>query len=114
MCDRLGELVPAAPAVLTHGDLWRGNVLSTEDGEAAFIDPAMSWTWAEVDLSMAYCTGGIPERFFGSYHEIRPAEGAWRERMELLNLRELLSVIAHFGPVDDYVARIRKVVKQFA
>lgn len=48
------------------------------------------------------------------YHEIRPAEPAWRERMELLNLRELLSVIAHFGPVDHYVARIRTVVKQFA
>ncbi|WP_405058541.1 fructosamine kinase family protein [Kribbella sp. NBC_01505] len=113
LCDRLGELVPAAPAVLNHGDLWRGNVLSTTDGDPAFIDPAMSWTWAEADLSMAYCTGGIPESFFAAYHELRPPEPGWRERMELLNLRELLSVVAHFGPVDDYVPRIRGVLKQF-
>jgi fructosamine-3-kinase len=100
--------------VLNHGDLWHGNLLSTEDGEPAFIDPAMSWTWAESDLSMAYCSGGIPPSFFDAYHEIHPAEPGWEQRMELLNLRELLSVIAHFGPVEDYVARIRGVLKHFA
>lgn len=113
LCDRLGELVPAAPAVLTHGDLWKSNVIATTDGEPVFIDPAVSWTWAEVDLSMAYCTGGIPDRFFAAYHEIRPPERGWRERMELLNLRELLSVVAHFGPTGDYVPHIRNLIRRF-
>lgn len=113
LCDRLPELVPVAPAVLTHGDLWKSNVIATDDGEPVFIDPAVSWTWAEVDLSMAYCTGGIPERFFAAYHEMRPPEPGWRERMELLNLRELLSVVAHFGATGDYVERIRRIESRF-
>jgi fructosamine-3-kinase len=81
--------------------------------QPVFIDPAVSWTWAEVDLSMAYCTGGIPEEFFAAYHEIHPPEPGWRERMELLNLRELLSVVAHFGPTGDYVSQIRGVITRF-
>ena len=114
LCDRLGDLLPAAPAVLTHGDLWKSNVIATPDGEPVFIDPAVSWTWVEVDLSMAYCTGGIPESFFAAYHEIRPPEPGWRDRLQLLNLRELLSVVAHFGPTGDSVARIRGVLKRFS
>ena len=34
--------------------------------------------------------------------------------MELLNLRELLCAVAHFGPIGDYVERIRNVVKRFS
>jgi fructosamine-3-kinase len=112
LAGKLEELVPKAPAVLTHGDLWRSNVIA-DDGEPVFIDPAVSWTWAEVDLSMAYCTGGIPERFFDAYHEIHRPESGWRDRMELLNLRELLSVVAHFGATGDYVEQIRGVVRHF-
>jgi fructosamine-3-kinase len=113
LCDRLPDLVPVAPAVLTHGDLWHANVIATADGAPVFIDPAVSWTWGEVDLSMAYCSGTIPERFFAAYHEVRPPEPGWRERMELLNLRELLSVVAHFGALGDYVEQIRRVLRQW-
>jgi fructosamine-3-kinase len=113
LCDRLPDLVPVAPAVLTHGDLWHANVVATAGGAPAFIDPAVSWTWGEIDLSMAYCSGTIPERFFAAYHEVRPPEPGWRERMELLNLRELLSVVAHFGALGDYVEQIRRVLRQW-
>ncbi|TJZ97401.1 fructosamine kinase family protein [Actinacidiphila oryziradicis] len=113
LCAGLPNLVPESPAVLTHGDLWRNNIIADVDGNPAFIDPAVCWMWAEAELSMAYCTGGVPDRFFGAYHELRPPTDGWRERMELLNLRELLSVVAHFGPVGDYAERIRNVVKRF-
>ena len=53
-CDRLTELIPVMPAVLTHGDLWAGNLLSRDDGRITAIDPAVSYTWAEVDLSMLW------------------------------------------------------------
>lgn len=57
VCSRLPELVPAEPPVLTHGDLWHANLIAGDAGEPVFIDPAVSWMWAEVDLSMMFCTG---------------------------------------------------------
>jgi fructosamine-3-kinase len=113
LCDRIDQLLPTAPAVLTHGDLWRANVVATNDGRPAFIDPSVSWTWAELDLSMMFCTGGVPDRFFAAYHEIHPPVPGWRERMELLNLKELLSVIGQLGPVEDTVARVRTVLDTY-
>ncbi|WP_344662483.1 fructosamine kinase family protein [Catenulispora subtropica] len=114
LCGRLPELVPAAPAALTHGDLWRSNIIAGLDDSPVFIDPAVSYTWPEVDVSMLFCTGGVPDVFFEAYYELRPSVGDWRERMDLLNLRELLCVVAHFGAVGDYVPRIRAIVKRFS
>jgi fructosamine-3-kinase len=114
ICDRLPLLVPAAPSVLTHGDLYPGNIVATPGGEPAFIDPAVSWTWAEADLSMIHCTARPPEAFFAAYHELSPLAAGWRTRMPLLHLRELLSVLAHFGALDDYVPRIRAVIRRFS
>jgi fructosamine-3-kinase len=54
LCARLPELIPPMPAVLTHGDLWTGNLVSQPDGRITVIDPAVSYTWAEVDLSMLW------------------------------------------------------------
>ncbi|WBQ04744.1 fructosamine kinase family protein [Kribbella sp. CA-293567] len=113
LCARFPQLLPEAPAVLTHGDLWRSNVIATADGLPVFIDPAVSWTWAEVDLSMMFCSGGVPERFFAAYHELRPPEPGWQQRMRLLNLRELLSMVAHFGAIGDCLAQIRGVVAAY-
>ena len=98
ICERLPELVPPMPPVLTHGDLAPGNILATPDGRAALIDPAVSYGWAEVDLGMIYCLRGqaVPERYFAAYAEVRPIAPGWRERAPLIYLRELLSLLAHF------------------
>lgn len=114
LCDRLPELLPAAPAALTHGDLWRPNIVAGLDDNPVFIDPAVSYTWPEVDVSMLFCTGGVPDTFFDAYYELRPPVGDWRERMDLLNLRELLCIAAHFGAAWDCVPRIRAIVKRFS
>ena len=79
-CDRLTEIIPVMPAVLTHGDLWAGNLLSRDDGRITVIDPAVSYTWAEVDLSMLWgCQRPPPsERFFDVYQELNPSPPGWR------------------------------------
>jgi fructosamine-3-kinase len=95
ICSRLPQLVPPARPALTHGDLWRGNLLSTSDGELAVIDPAVSWSWPETDLSMLLFSGApVPDRLFAAYHEIRPAEPGWRDHLLVLHLRELLCVLS--------------------
>lgn len=104
LCDRLPELLPDRPACLTHGDLWTQNVLATPDGQPALIDPAVSYTWAEVDLAHLWTTSPPPEaqRFFDRYAELTSLDGGWRERMPVLQLRQHLAVIAQFD--DDWGA----------
>jgi fructosamine-3-kinase len=114
---RLPDLVPPARPALTHGDLWHGNVLTGPDGGPALIDPAVSWSWPEVDLSMLLAAGA-PATLFSAYHEIRPPDRDWRDHLALLHLRELLSVIAHGDLLADAVggavAAVRELIKRYA
>jgi fructosamine-3-kinase len=104
LCSLLPELLPAGPACLTHGDLWAQNVLASADGRPALIDPAVSYTWAEVDLAHLWTTAPPPEAggFFDLYAELTGLDAAWRERMPILQLRQHLAVVAQFD--DDWGA----------
>ncbi|MFI5914060.1 fructosamine kinase family protein [Dactylosporangium sp. NPDC051541] len=104
LCARLPELLPERPACLTHGDLWTQNVMATADGRPAFIDPAVSYMWAEVDLAHVWTTAPPPEaaRFFAVYAELTGLDPGWPERMPILQLRQHLAVLAQFD--DDWGA----------
>jgi fructosamine-3-kinase len=115
IAERLPSLLPPAPAVLNHGDLYTGNVVASPvDGAPVFIDPAVCYLWAESDLSMMFGTGEPPMAFFDGYQELAPLADGWQERMQLLYIRELLSVVAHFGAYHDYPERVLDVVRRYA
>ena len=101
--------------MLTHGDLWSGNILGHPAGGLAVIDPAVSFTWAEVDLSMlwSYPRPSASDRFFDVYQELNPSPPGWRHRMPLLNLRELLSQVATFDDPGPVVQVIRDTLAPF-
>ncbi|MFI6348239.1 fructosamine kinase family protein [Streptomyces sp. NPDC050560] len=115
LCAALPDLVPAQPPCLTHGDLWQGNIVATAGGSPALIDPAVSYTWPEVDLSMLWCSPRPPsaDRFFAVYRERAGLLDGWRVRMPLLHLRELLSTVAH--DMDDWGAAgaVRDIIAPF-
>ncbi|MFG1811555.1 fructosamine kinase family protein [Streptomyces sp. NPDC049040] len=100
LCERLPEILPVRPACLTHGDLWAMNLMATPDGQPAVIDPAVSYTWAEVDLAHLWTTAPPPEAqvFFERYAELTGLDREWRDRMPILQLRQHLAVIAQFDP----------------
>jgi fructosamine-3-kinase len=115
LCSALPELVPVQPPVLNHGDLWTENMVATPAGDPVFIDPAVSYTWAESDLSMVWSANRPPvsDRFFSAYAEINPLHDGWPDRMPLLHLRELLSTIAHDDDDWGAVAAVRQVIAPF-
>ncbi|MFI5910298.1 fructosamine kinase family protein [Dactylosporangium sp. NPDC051541] len=115
LCAALPELVPAQPAVLTHGDLWTENILATPDGAPALIDPAVSFGWAETDLAMLWVSPRPLEsgRCFDAYEELAPPRPGWRDRMRLLYVRELLSTIAHGDDTWGAAAMLREITAPF-
>lgn len=115
LCDRLPELLPAQPACLTHGDLWMQNVLATPDGEPAVIDPAVSYMWADVDISHLWCSPHPPEarRFFEVYGELTGREPGWLERLPLLHLRQHMALIAMYDHDWGSTEAVRALVAPF-
>lgn len=115
LCERLPEVLPPRSACLTHGDLWAHNVLATEDDRPALIDPAVSYTWAEVDLAHLWCSPHPPEakRFFDVYAELTGLDDDWRARMPLIQLRQHLAVIAQFDHDWGAARQVRAILKPF-
>lgn len=115
LCERLPELLPSRPACLTHGDLWAQNVLATGDGRPALIDPAVSYTWAEVDLAHLWSSPHPPEaeRFFAVYAELTGLDADWRSRMPIVQLRQSLALIAMFDHDWGAAERVRAIVRPF-
>jgi fructosamine-3-kinase len=115
LCVNLPSLIPDQPAVLTHGDLHSGNVMADAAGAPSVFDPAVSYTWPEVDISMMWCVPRPPASasFFTAYHEVAPLHDGWQDRAPLLFLRELLSMIAHGDDDGRGVAMVRDIIAPY-
>lgn len=113
LAARLPDLIPYQPPSLLHGDLWTSNMLVAPDGQPAVIDPAVYFGWPEAELSMTCAYDGVDPVFFDAYREVNPIEPGWEERFELLNIRELLSMIAHTGNQYGTVERLRELLAKF-
>ena len=112
LLDHLEDYLPepAFPSLL-HGDLWSGNYLVGNDGEAWLIDPAVYVGHAETDLALTELFGGFPQRFYDAYNEVNPIDSGYRERRDLYNLYHLLNHLNLFG--GGYLGSVREILRVF-
>jgi fructosamine-3-kinase len=97
---------------LVHGDLWTGNVLCKDGRVAAFIDPAVYYADAEIELAFGTLFGTFGEAFFDRYREHRPLQpGFFEERRDLYSLYPLLVHVRLFG--GSYVGSVERTLRQF-
>lgn len=112
-CDVLERWIPTNPApALIHGDMWTGNVLSDNEHISGFIDPAIYFADAEIELAFTTLFGTFGEAFFDQYHQLRPIRaGFFEERCDIYNLYPLLVHVRLFG--GSYVSAVERTLSKF-
>jgi fructosamine-3-kinase len=99
MSDKIESILEGAdekPSLL-HGDLWSGNYMADEKGEACLIDPAVYYGHREADLAMTKLFGGFPASFYQSYYEIYPLKEDWEYRENIYMLYHVINHLNIFG-----------------
>lgn len=113
LAARLGRWMdePAAPSLI-HGDMWGGNVLARDGKIAGFVDPAIYFADAEIELAFSTLFSTFGDSFFRRYAEHRPIRpGFFEARRDLLNLYPLLVHVRLFG--GSYVGRVETTLSRF-
>lgn len=85
------------PPSLLHGDLWSGNYMSDENGEACLIDPAVYYGHREADLAMTKLFGGFNREFYESYNNYFPLSEGYEFRENIYKLYHVLNHLNLFG-----------------
>lgn len=109
-CDGpLPALLPATPTPsLTHGDLWRGNIV---DGRW-LVDPEVSYADRELDLAYMHASRSLPPEFWATYEREWPYEPGYARRRPALQLHHLLLQVRHFDP-STYRPAIEDVLDHY-
>jgi len=103
---------PQAPSLI-HGDIWSGNVLYGPEGIAAFLDPAIYFADAEIELAYITLFSTFGPAFFRHYNKLRPiAPGFTEVRRDLYCLYPLLVHTRLFG--GAYARQVDAILTRLA
>ena len=97
--DRIEDIIgfnKEKPSLL-HGDLWGGNYMVDENGNAVLIDPAVYYGHREADLGMTKLFGGFSSEFYRAYGETFPLEDGYDYRENIYKLYHVLNHLNLFG-----------------
>ncbi len=108
---KLEEIFPEEAPSLIHGDLWSGNFMVNEEGNAVIIDPAVYYGFREMDLGMSKLFGGFDPQFYSSYDHYFKLEAGWEERIDYCNLYPLIVHVNLFG--GGYIGSVRRIINRF-
>lgn len=107
----LDSLIPIEPPSLLHGDLWNGNFMTGNDGEAWLVDPAIYFGHREMDLAMSKLFGGFEQEFYDSYSSEFPLAPGFDDRVDIHNLYPLMVHVNLFG--GSYIQQVRSILKRY-
>lgn len=108
LSERLDE--PARPALI-HGDVWSGNVLVSERRVSAWIDPAIYFADAEMELAFITLFHTFSDGFFARYVDEGGvvSDNFWDMKRHLYNLYPLLVHVRLFGA--SYVSQLDSTLR---
>jgi fructosamine-3-kinase len=108
------ELLSASiePPSILHGDLWSGNYIVDDRGEACLIDPAAYYGHREADLAMTRLFGGFESTFYDAYNEASPLAPGHEDRLPIYQLYHLLNHLNLFG--GAYYAQSMRILQRYA
>ncbi len=99
------------PPALLHGDLWSGNYLADEHGNAVLVDPAVYYGHREAEIAFMHLFGGFDARLFDAYNEVFPLFPDWQDRIATYNLYPLLVHVNLFG--RSYWSGVEATLRKF-
>jgi fructosamine-3-kinase len=102
-----GEVRPS----LLHGDLWSGNYMTDEEGNACLIDPAVYYGHREADLAMTKLFGGFSASFYEAYIEEYPLDEGWEYRQNIYMLYHVMNHLNIFG--GGYFSQALSLMKYY-
>ncbi|MBE0571583.1 MAG: fructosamine kinase family protein [Ignavibacteriaceae bacterium] len=109
--DKIEEIIGDSkekPSLL-HGDLWGGNYMVDENGNAVLIDPAVYYGHREADLGMTKLFGGFSLEFYRAYVETFPLEDGYDYRENIYKLYHVLNHLNLFG--GGYYSQALSLIK---
>ncbi|MDR4989290.1 MAG: fructosamine kinase family protein [Bacteroidales bacterium] len=107
----LGDFFPEEPPALLHGDLWSGNYMCGDDGQAVVIDPAVYYGHRYMDLGMSKLFGGFSAAFYDAYAQTFPLEASWQKSLDIANLYPLMVHVNLFG--GSYPGSVKAILRKF-